>query len=74
MMLQMAIASVESVMNSEKPKSAKYTRLSRTIDDILPLVDIYRIDAWPAEDICKAADLVDSFNMQIERVFGERRA
>ena len=72
MTLHIAIAALESVMASEKPKSARYTRMSRGIDTIVDLVDIYRIEAWPAADICKAGDLVDSFNRQIAQIFGER--
>ena len=74
MTLNIAIAAMDSVMQSEKPKSARYTRLSRAIDQVLVLIDDYRINAWPAADICKAAELVDRFNLQIDQVFGERVA
>ena len=73
MTLHIGLAALESVMLSEKPKSARYTRVSRGIDTILELVDIYLIEAWPADDICKAGDLVDEFNRRIDQVFGGRR-
>lgn len=70
MTLHIALAAMESVMLQEKPKSARYTRVSRGIDTVLELVDIYRIEAWPAAEICKAGDLVDEFNARISMVFG----
>lgn len=70
MTLHIALAAMESVMKQEKPKSARYTRVSRGIDTVLELIDIYRIEAWPASEICKAGDLVDEFNARITMVFG----
>lgn len=70
MLLHVSLAAFESVRNSEQPKSARYTRMNKAIDRILEAIEIYHPDAWPVDDIIKASDLVDEFNIRIREVFG----
>jgi hypothetical protein len=71
MMLHMALASFESVRSDEKPKSARHNRMDKAIDKILEVIDIYKVEAWPVDDIIKASDLVDEFNIRIQEVFND---
>jgi len=68
--LHIALAAFESVRASEKPKTARRTRMDRGIDRLLELIDVYRPEAWPAEMISRAADIVDEFNVRIREEFG----
>ncbi len=73
MMLHLSLAAFESVRNDEKPKSARYIRMNKAIDRILEVIDIYRIEAWPVDDIITASNLVDEFNVRITQVFNPKR-
>ena len=71
MMLHISLAAFETVRNEEVPKSRRYLRMNKAIDRILELIDDYRIEAWPVDDIIKASELVDEFNLRIAEVFSD---
>ena len=71
MMLHVALGAFESVRNDETPKSARYRRMTNAIDRLLEVLEIYHPDAWPVDDIIKASNLVDEFNIRIKEVFKE---
>jgi len=70
MLLHMALAAFETVRASEKPKSTRYCKMNATIDKLLPLIDVYRISAWPPAKVTQASNLVDVFNVMIKEEFG----
>ena len=72
MMLHVSLAAFESVRNDEEPKSRRYIRMNKAIDRILELIEDYRVEAWPVDDIIKASDLVDEFNIRISQVFNPK--
>jgi len=45
--------------------------MNATIDKLLPLIDVYRISAWPPAKVTQASNLVDIFNVMIKEEFGE---
>jgi hypothetical protein len=53
MMLNIAFAAFESVRADEVPKTARHQRLSKGIDRLLELTEIYCPEAWPNEIFAK---------------------
>jgi len=68
--LTIALTAFETVRESETPKSAKYTRLTRSMDVIAKHVDFYLPEPFNAELLDRASKLVDSFNRKIKKEFG----
>ena len=71
MLLNISLAAFETVRSEEKPRSARYVKMTKAIDKILEMIDIYRPEAWPAAELSKAGDLVDEMNIRIQEVFGD---
>lgn len=71
-----ALGFIEMVWQSERainPNSARATRLSRGIDQLVKLTDIYNPSAmgWPKEKLDLACALVDEMNERIQEVFND---
>jgi hypothetical protein len=69
--LHLALGAFESVRADEPEKSSRNIRLGKSMDRILELIDVYRLEAWPKELAELAGNIVDEFNERIARAFGE---
>lgn len=69
--LTVSLGCVEAVLETERKGSARHTKLSNLIDHINRVVDVYRLAAFPYEDMQNAGRLIDLVNDQLKSMYPE---
>jgi hypothetical protein len=57
------------VLETEERGKARHTKLCNLIDHINRVVDVYRLEAFPIEDMRKAGDLIDIINDKLKSMY-----
>ena len=69
--LTVSLGCVEAVLETERKGSARHTKLSNLIDHVNRVVDVYRLEAFPLEDMRNAGALIDLVNAELKSMYPE---
>jgi len=61
----------ETVMETERKGSARHTKLCNLVDHVNRVVDVYRLEAFPLEDMRNAGVLIDMVNDGLKSMYPE---
>ena len=64
-----ALGCLEAFLEGEPEKSARFNRLANAIDSLNRVVDIYRLEAFPYEDMRNAGEILDLINDKIKELY-----
>ena len=67
--LSVSLGCVEAVLETERKGSARYTKLCNLIDHVNRVVDVYRLHAFPYDDMQNAGRLLDLVNDQLKSMY-----
>ena len=67
--LTVSLGCVEAVMETERKGSARHTKLANLIDHVNRVVDVYRLEAFPLEDMRNAGTLIDLVNDGLKSMY-----
>ena len=69
--LTVSLGCVEAVLAMERRGSARHTKLCNLIDHVNRVVDVYRLQAFPLEDMRNAGALIDLVNDGLKSMYPE---
>jgi len=69
--LTVSLGCVEAVMETERKGSARHTKLCNLVDHVNRVVDVYRLEAFPLEDMRNAGVLIDMVNDGLKSMYPE---
>jgi hypothetical protein len=75
--LSLALVILETVKDSETPKSARWNKLRNCIENVSRAVDIYRPEAWNTADLdnaCRVIELCDDLVKQFYPTIEDKAA
>ena len=64
-----SLGCLDRLLQDEPPKSARRNRISNAIDSVNRVVDIYRLEAFPYEDMRNAGEILDLINDKIKELY-----
>jgi hypothetical protein len=69
--LTVSLGCVEAVLETERKGSARHTKLLNLVDHINRVVDVYRLEAFPIEDMMNGGRLIDLVNDELKLMYPE---
>lgn len=64
-----ALGCLNVLMEMEKPKSARHNRLVNAHDQFHRVVDLYRAESFPQEDMDNAGKLLELINFKVYEMY-----
>lgn len=64
-----ALGCIDSLLQLEVPKSARWNRLCGAIEQINRCVDLYRLERFSVEDMNNASAILDTVNERIKEFY-----
>lgn len=64
-----ALGCVDTLMNMETPKSARWNRLHGALEQLNRCIDLYRLEQFGLEDLNNASAVLDAVNDKIREFY-----
>lgn len=70
-LLSICLAVTDKLIQTEKPRSARWNRLDSLNNQVLKVTDLYRPEAWGEAEMMKAGEVFDRLNDMILEAFAD---